>query len=695
MKFCLILRAVPMTAGVFLAGNGVAGGVPTLETVEVQAGSTDLIGVASSATEGTVSGRQLATRPLLRPAEVLETVPGLIVSQHSGDGKANQYYLRGFNLDHGTDFATWLMGMPLNMPTHAHGQGYTDLNLLIPELVSSVRYRKGPYHAADGDFSAAGSAWLDYFRSLPADFVQIELGQHHYNRLVAAGSRPLTDGGPVLLGAIEAAYNNGPWAERENLRKLNGVLRLSSGSVDNGWAATLMAFESHWSATDQVPRRAVEQGLIGRFGSLDPASGGRTRRASLSGEWAASDASGRSRASAYFIDYGLDLFSNFTYAMDDPVRGDQFEQVDRRQVVGGGASRTWFADWAGRPVELTLGSQLRHDHIGQVGLFLAEARQRHTQVRSDKVDQTSVGVYGEAQVQVLEKLRATLGLRADQYRFQVTGDDTPIGAANSGRADAFLAAPKLGIVAGPWARTELYANYGHGFHSNDARGTTIRVNPDPRSAEFGDPVARVRPLVRARGGELGLRSAPAAGWVTTLALWRLDIASELLFVGDAGITEPSRPSRRQGVEWTNLWTPLPGVSVDADLAVSSARFRDTDAAGARIPGAVGVVASVGVGVDPGERWFGGLRLRHFGARPLIEDNSVRSAPSTLTNLKVGFRLDRKITLSLDVLNLFNRRVSDIDYYYESQLKSESLPVADIHTHPTEPRTLRLGLRVAL
>ncbi|WP_374247299.1 TonB-dependent receptor [Zoogloea sp.] len=689
--FCLIARSAPG----LLAGAAMAGGVPTLETVEVEAGNTDPIGLAASATEGTVSARQLATRPLLRPAEVLETVPGLIVSQHSGDGKANQYYLRGFNLDHGTDFATWLLGMPLNLPSHAHGQGYTDLNGLIPELVSSVRYRKGPYHAADGDFSAAGSARIDYHRSLPADFVQLEAGPYRYNRLVTAGSRPLANGGPTLLGAVEAAYNDGPWAERENLRKLNGLLRLSSGSVDNGWAATLMAFESRWSATDQVPRRAVEQGLIGRFGSLDPTSGGRTRRVSLSGEWAARDADGHSQANAYLIDYGLDLFSNFTYALDDPVRGDQFEQVDRRQIVGAGGSRTWFADWAGRPVELTLGSQLRHDHIGQVGLFLTEARQRHGQVRSDKVDQTSVGVYGDAQIQVRDGLRTVVGLRADHHRFQVTGDRSAIGAANSGQADAFLLAPKLGVIAGPWAQTELYANYGHGFHSNDARGTTIRLNPDPRSAGFGTPVVRVPPLVRARGGELGLRSAPAPGWLTALALWRLDIASELLFVGDAGITEPSRPSRRQGLEWSHLWTPLPGVSVDADLALSSARFRDADVAGSRIPGAPARVASVGVAVDPGGRWFGGLRLRHFGARPLAEDNSVRSAASTLTNLKVGFRLDRKITLSLDVLNLFDRRVSDIDYYYESRLKSESLPVADIHTHPSEPRTLRLGLRVAL
>lgn len=683
----------PMAALWFSACGGavLAGGIPTLEAVEVSAATPGLIGLAGSATEGTVSGRQLAVRPLLRPAEVLEAVPGMIVSQHSGDGKANQYYLRGFNLDHGTDFATWLMGMPVNLPTHAHGQGYTDLNFLIPELISSVRYRKGPYHAAEGDFSSAGAARIDYRRSLETGFVQWETGRNRYGRLLAAGSRGLGEGGLTLLGAAEVAYTDGPWAVDQNLRKLNTVLRLSSGSPDNGWAATAMAYESEWTATDQVPRRAVDAGLIGRFGSLDPSSGGKTRRASLSAEWARSDASGVSRANAYLIDYRLDLFSNFTYALDNPLRGDQFEQVDRRQTLGAAGSHVHFAEWAGWPVELTLGSEFRHDQIGQVGLLLTEARRRHAAVRTDQVRQTRMSLHGEAVVQWSGWLRSSAGVRADHYRFDVRSDTS----LNSGEQDAFLATPKLGVVLGPWRATEVYANWGHGFHSNDARGTVTRVDPDPRSTGFGQPLRPVHPLVRTRGMEVGLRSAPARGWWTTLALWRLDMASELLFVGDAGITEASRPSRRQGVEWAHFWMVLPGVTVDADLAASSARFRDGDAAGSRIPGAMEKMASLGVTCDPGGRWFGGLRLRHFASRPLIEDNSVRSIPSTLTNLKVGYRVDRHISLSADVLNLFNRRASDIDYYYESQLKSERFPVADIHTHPAEPRSLRFTLRVSL
>lgn len=380
------------------AGPVMAGGAATLEVVEVRAEEAVLIGVTDSASEGRVTATQLAARAFLRPAEVLEAVPGLIVSQHSGDGKANQYYLRGFNLDHGTDFATWLMGMPANMPTHAHGQGYTDLNFLIPELVSTVRYRKGPYYAEQGDFSAAGAAQIDYRRAIPERFVQAEAGPHQYTRLLAAGSRPLAEGGPVLLGAVEAAYNNGPWVEHENLRKFNAVLRLSYGTTSNGWSATAMAYQSAWTGTDQVPRRAVETGFIDRFGSLEPTSGGKTGRASLSAEWASSDMAGRSRANVYLIDYRLDLFSNFTYALDNPVRGDQFEQVDRRRILGGAASHTWFVDWAGGPTELVVGSQLRHDHIGEVGLFLTEARQRYGTVRDDSVDQTSIGLFSEARV---------------------------------------------------------------------------------------------------------------------------------------------------------------------------------------------------------------------------------------------------------------------------------------------------------
>ena len=668
----------------------VAGGIPTLEVVEVKANSEDLVGVAGTASEGTVTAKQLENRPLLRPAEVLEVVPGLIISQHSGDGKANQYYLRGFNLDHGTDFATTLMGMPANMPTHAHGQGYSDLQFLMPELVERMQYRKGPYAADGGDFAAAGSAAIDYFRRLDRPFSDLTVGSNGYRRGLLAGS-PAAGGGNLLY-ALEWTANDGPWTLPENLDKLNGLLRFSQGTKDNGWSLAAMAYKATWDSTDQVPQRAIDAGLIPRYGNLDPTDGGQTHRYSLSGEWSEKAAGGWSRVNAYVMDYSLNLWSNFTFCTlgCNPGPGDQFEQADRRKVYGVNAAHTWYGEWAGRDADFTLGVQSRYDDIGNVGLYTTTARQRWNTVRQDKAKEGNLSLYGESQVQWQEKLRSIVGLREDFYSFDVTSD-TP---QNSGKVQASIASPKLALVFGPWAKTEYYANLGYGFHSNDARGVTVKVNPDFRDPGFGAATEPSPPLVRAEGYELGVRSAIVPRLQTSLALWRLDLASELVFAGDAGTTEASFPSRRSGIEWANYWTPTNAITVDADLATSRARYTRVDASvpGDFIPGAIQNTASVGVSYDDGGKWSGGLRLRYFGPRPLIEDNSVRSPASTLVNLRASYKVVRNVKLSLDVLNLFNRKVSDIDYYYASQLSGETTPVNDIHTHPSEPRGLRLSLR---
>lgn len=676
-----------------LPGLAAADEVPTLAVVEVTSRSTDLVGVATTASEGSVSARQLASRPLQRPAEVLEGVPGLIVSQHSGDGKANQYYLRGFNLDHGTDFATSLMGMPVNLPTHAHGQGYADLQFLIPELVDRLHYRKGPYAAEAGDFATAGSASIDYLRRLAAPFAELGVGERGYRRALLAGS-PQAAGG-TLLYALEWTANDGPWSLPEKLAKLNGLLRYSQGSRDNGWSVAAMAYAAQWAATDQVPRRAVASGLISRFGNLDPTDGGRTQRYSLSAEWAEKSPTRHTRVNAYAIDYRLALWSDFTFCTlgCQPGPGDQFEQADRRQVYGLQAARTWYRVWGSTPIELTLGLQSRYDDIGQLGLYTTTARRRWGTVRQDRVKEGSLALYGEGLVQWHEKFRSVLGLREDVYRFEVASDT----AANSGRVEAAIASPRLSLIAGPWGGTEYYANYGYGFHSNDARGITAKVNPDFRDPAFGTAVSGATPLVRARAMELGVRSAILPTLQTSLALWRLALASELVFVGDAGSTQPSFPSQRRGIEWATTWTPSDALTVDADFARSWARYTaiDDSVAGRFISGAIEKTASLGMAWDAHAQWSGSLRLRYFGPRPLSEDDRVRSPSSTLFNLRIGYRVARQIRLTLDVLNLFDRKLSDIDYYYASQLRGEPAPVSDVHFHPAEPRTLRLSLRVPL
>ena len=702
-KRTMIAAATAAALGAALQ-QSFAAGIPTLDEVEVKAGVEDLVGTASSATEGTVGAKQIETRALMRPGEVLEVVPGLVISQHSGEGKATQYFLRGFNLDHGTDFATFVNGVPVNMPTHAHGQGWSDINFLIPELVDRLRYRKGPYSVEEGDFSSAGSARIEYFRKLPANIAELGIGSYGYRRALFAGSPEVAGG--HLMYALELSGNKGPWERPDNIGKVNGVLRYSRGSADNGWAITGMAYKAQWSATDQVAQRAIDQGIIGRYGSLDPTDGGRTSRASLSGDWARRDANGYSRANAYVMDYRLNLFSNFTYFLDNPVTGDQFEQVDRRTVFGVNGAHTFLGKLAGRDTENTLGFSLRNDRIKAVGLYLTSDRQRLNTVREDRVNQTSLGLYAENQTQWHEKFRTIAGWRHDFYNFDVASD-RPENSGNVGKA---IGGPKVALIFGPWVKTELYANYGQGFHSNDARGATTRVNPDPRDPGFLGPINPVTPLAKTKGYEVGLRSALVPGLQTTLALWRLDIASELVFSGDAGTTEPSRPSRREGVEFANTYRPLSWLIVDVDLALSRARFTETDPIGNFIPGSIERVVSAGVGITDLGPWFGGLRMRYFGPRTLIEDNSVRSKPSTLFNLRVGYRFEKKTQLTLDVLNLFNRKVNNIDYFYSSCLRQEvsgpgtrpecdaaaaSRPgVADRHIHPTEPRTFRAALRMS-
>ncbi|WP_295007402.1 TonB-dependent receptor [uncultured Dechloromonas sp.] len=657
-----------------------------LSAVEVRARAENLEGIAVSGSEGVVSSQRLAAVPILRPGEALEMVPGLIVTQHAGDGKANQYFLRGFNLDHGTDFATFVGGVPVNMPGHAHGQGYTDLNFLIPELVEQIHFRKGPYFAEEGDFSSAGAAHIDYFRRLDASLAQLTLGRNGYARSLLAGS-PRVGSGSLLYG-LELFHNDGPWEVEENYRKFNGVLRYSQGTRNDGFALTGMAYRGTWTSTDQVAQRAIASGRVGRFGTLDPTTGGETSRYSLSGEWARRWDSAQSKANVWWLQSSLDLWSNFQYCLNDYASsgtcagGDQFKQAERRQAGGFAASHAVYDRWGGFEVENSIGVQGRVDRLNPVGLYATNARQTRSTVREDKVSQRSLALWAQNETRWAGWFRSVQGLRADAYAFDV---DSSL-AANSGKAGDQMLTPKLALIFGPWQKTELYLNYGHGFHSNDARGTTIRVDP----ADGVTPLQTVKPLVRTRGYEFGVRSEPLAGWQSTLSLWKLDSASELLFVGDAGTTEASRPSRRYGVEWTNFYALSDWLAVDADLAWSHARFRDYDpAAGDYIPGAVAATANIGLTLDHLGPWFGALRLRYFGPRPLSEDNSIRSGGSALTNLRVGYKLDKRTQVALDVYNLFDRPVNDIEYWYDSRLAGEAAAVNDRHIHPSEPRSLRL------
>lgn len=659
-----------------------------LEKVEITGRHYDnAIGSTDAASQGTIRAELLKSRPALRPGEVLEFVPGLIVTQHSGDGKANQYFLRGFNLDHGTDFATTVNGLPVNMPSHGHGQGYSDLNFLIPELVDRIEYRKGPYFAKNSDFAAAGSADIAYRNTLDESFAALTLGQRQFQRFVGVGFTQL--GEMHLLGAIEVQHNDGPWQLPEHLRKTNGVLILSGGTRAEGWSTSLMTYDARWTSTDQVPERLITAGSFngqpfGRFDAIDKSDGGETRRSSLSGEWHRNTGTETTNVAAYAMNYRLKLFSNFTYALERPDDGDQFLQQDRRSVYGANASHAVDHRLGDLPARSEIGLQLRHDRI-RVGLYDTVERRITATTRDDEVRETELGVYGQTSVELTPWLRGVIGLRADEARFKVHSYSN---AANSGSASAHLLSPKFSLIAGPWAKTEFFFNAGRGFHSNDARGTTATIDP-----KTGDAVDKVPGLVAARGLELGARTEWVPGLQSSVAIWKLDFDSELVYVGDAGATEATRPSKRHGLEWNNRYVPVPWLLIDADLAWTRARFADFDPAGNRIPNAVDKVGSIAVTLRDLGPWSASLQWRYLGSGSLVEDNSVRSRSSLTTNLRVSRKLWDKAELTVDVFNLMDRKLNDIEYFYESQLPGEAASVADRHVHPAEPRTVRVTLKM--
>jgi hypothetical protein len=646
------------------------------------------IGTSDAASEGVIGPELLRNRAILRPADVLEYIPGMVVTQHSGDGKANQYFLRGMNLDHGTDFATTVNGVPVNMPTHAHGHGYSDLNFLIPELVQRVEYRKGPYFASEGDFSSAGAANFVYRTKLDRPFADVTVGQRGYLRGVAALSREMNEG-VNLLSAVERLNNNGPWTVPEGIRKTNAQFILSSGSPREGWSTSLSAYSAHWNSTDQIPQRLMDAGVyqgqpFGRFDSLDPTDGARTQRTSLSGSWHQASDHALTKIEWYAIKYDLNLFSNFTYSLDRA--SDQFAQTDDRTVWGGKAYRAWLSELSdGRNMQNTLGVQARQDRL-RVGLYDTAARQIQATVRDDDVQQTLVGIYGENEMGWSTWLRTVAGVRVDQFNAKVTSHAQSL---NSGSATANKVSPKFSVIFGPWQKTEFFINAGKGFHSNDARGTTAKVDP-----KTGLPIDSVPGLVSSRGQEIGLKSQIVPNLQTTLAIWRLDFDSELVYVGDAGNTEAGRPSRRSGVEWSNHWTPSEHFLMDANVAWTRPRYSDNDPAGNHIANAVQKVANLTFALRNFGAWSGSLSVRYIGAAPLIEDNSIRSNASVTSHLRVNRKVTNDLDVALDILNLTDRKNNDISYYYTSRVAGEPVGGVDgVHVHPAEPRTIRVSARM--
>ena len=649
-----------------------------LDTLVASSRISDLIGTAQSANQGVVGAADLAMRPLLRPGEVVENIPGVIVTQHSGSGKANQYFLRGFNLDHGTDLALSVDGVPVNNPTHAHGQGYADLNFLIPELVERVDFKKGPYYADAGDFASAGAFDVHYYRRLPTGSLGAQGGPEGYSRLFVADNL----GTGNLVYAAEYEHNDGPWALGDNERKVNGLLRYAGGDARHGLTLTAIAYHNSWRSTDQIPERAVSDGLLGRFGNVDPTDAGHGGRYSLSADWRAQGTASTTRVMVYGLRYDLELFSNFTYFLDDPVHGDQIDQQDRRYVFGGLANHTHVGSLFGAVSQSTVGVEVRNDHVDN-GLYHSEAQQRLDDGLVSRVVETSIAPYVENRTYWTPWLRSSVGLRIDGYWFDVRN----IAGGASGNVNAALVSPKLGVVVGPWANTEFYANLGYGFHSNDARGIVASVNP-------------ATPLARSRGAEIGARTAAIRGLQSSISVWMLDLKSELRWAGDAGSNDPSGPTRRYGVEIANFYAPTRWLTIDADYAWSHTRYTDDEPDGNYVPEALVSTFDGGVALHALSgalrRLRADARLRYFGPRPLTQDNSVRSDATSLVYAHVGYTVNDMWDIGVSMFNVLNARANDVAYFYTSRLRGEPVDgVAGVQSHPAEPRTVRMSVTARL
>ena len=661
--------------------------VGTLAPVRVVAVRLKLMDTAITASQGVVSHSEIALLPAFRPAQLVEAVPGLAATVHSGEGKASQYLMRGYNLDHGTDFAFYVDDMPINEPTHAHGQGYSDLNFVIPELVGGVAYTKGTYYADEGDFASVGSAHIAYANTV-ADQVKLSAGTEGFRRLFTAGTVPLGSG--RLLAGLDLQHYDGPWANPDDQRKVSSVSRYSQGDESDGFSITGMFYHDRWNATTDQPYQAIEDGLIGRFGSLDPSDGGYAQRASLSSEYHAGLDGGRLSASAYVISDHLTLWNDFTHYLVDPINGDQEEQHEDRVTTGGDASYAWTSTLAGVRNDLLAGLHARNDGINVLRLptadripltaaQLAAVDYPSSYSEEDQVRLNSFAAYLQVTSHWTGWLRSVIGIREDE----MNGSDV---GTNAGTDSAKLAEPKTNLIFRPLRSTELYASWGRGFHSDDLRG----VLQARRLGLGGAPL-----IARQTGEEVGVREQFVPNLTVTLALWRLDAQSELTYDPDVGQDTAGPASRRHGEELNVTYQATRWLELYGDYSPAHARFDTpyndgTGHVGYYLPNAPFAAGSLDVYVSHLGRWSAGVALRYLGAFPLTADDHVQGHGYHEWNARVSYQLPRGWNIGLFLDNLLDEKADAAEFHYVYRLQGgPASGAAGMTVHPLEPFGARI------
>lgn len=655
-----------------VAGGAIAQTVTTgsgaMEEVIVFGRNAELLRTARAASEGSVGGADLLVRPLLRVAELLEAVPGMVAVQHSGSGKANQYFLRGFNLDHGTDFTTHIDGVPWNLRSHGHGQGYLDVNGLLPEIVDRIDYRKGPYRADVGDFSMAAASFIKTIDRLDSSFLSLESGQNSWGRLAAGTTTDVGDGALTSIGEFKTY--GGPWQRSEDLEHVSVWSKYLRPTEFGQISFTLSGYEGDWHPTEQIPERVIGSPVCpDAYCSLDPTAGGNTTR------WIAGTqiSSGSWDASAYLQYYDWHMQSNPTYDA-------QINQFDRRTTAGGRFNRTLIDAF---DLGFDVGAEFRYDDIGPVGLDENDAGQFISNISNNDIRESSLGVHAEGFWRPVTDLRLLAGLRADRYDFEVEAIN-PTSFAGSTTDSQF--SPSAGIAYAASNNVELYASWGRGFHSNDARGVVNHLD-------------LIEGLAPGTGYEAGARFEIGDVKLTT-TYWWLNLDSELIFVGDSNSVEPRGGSNRQGYELTLFWKPLDWLGIDAVYTDNQAYYVD-ESEGRHIEGSLENAGQVGLSAVR-DRWEASLRVRYLGPYALTPDNAHRADSSTTVNLRGSYQVG-SITLYAELFNLLDNDGKDIVYFYEAYvdgfdppgLTSANIDCATVNcrmSRATEPRTLRVGAR---
>lgn len=652
---------------------------PDAETVDVP--EVTVIGdrpVAASSQQF-IPDKEFLLQPQGRPAQVLKLIPGFIAVEHSGGaGKADQYFLRGFDADHGTDVAFFSDGMPINLRTHAHGQGYTDLNFIIPETIEGLDVNKGAYLPEYGDFATAGAVNFRTRQVVQEGVVQAAGGQFDTQRYMLMFS-PTKDRVRTLFAA-EGYYTNGPFQQDNRYFRGNLLGKMTTNLTGRDELSLTGTFhKAQWNASGEIPLRAVQDGSLDRFGAVDPSEGGKTMRSTVKLNYHYDTTSnGQFFANAYGQYYRMDLFTNFTFFANDPVNGDGIQQSDRRVMYGGDLGYKQRGEIVGLPSTGTIGFQTRVDNIhARLG---TQTTRTPTGVTTDSDTlEASYAPFVKAEVQPTSWMRLAGGLRAETFTFDVRNRCATCAEQPAGRTSTGIVLPKMNLILGPWASTELFANYGEGYHSNDARSAVA-----PGSS----------PLARAKSYEVGVRLKPwgAGGVELTATIWRLDLKSELVFVGDEGTTEIRGASRREGVEFAargQVWGPL---YFNGSVTYTKAEFRNGDA----IPLAPEVTAYGALLLRWPEGLTSQLQATYLGLRPLTEDRSIK-APSWIDfDLSERYQLPIKMShgrmeVFLFIQNLFNTKWEQATFAFASQLRNEPAPVNGIHFVPGNPRTFMGGV----